>query len=99
MTRSGSWADAEMELGSEGLGEQGVFCIWEECKLLWPEGNHGRLCFPKIAAPASPILHALLQSDFATHPSKTWRLIFYSDVPWCASILIHCAGLLRILSI
>ena len=53
-----------------GSGRAGCICIQEECKLLWPEGKCGRLYCPKIAAPISPILNALLQSDHATAPIK-----------------------------
>lgn len=64
---------------------------------MWQEANCGRLYFPKIAIPISPIV--MFYIVILPCPNESWSLIFYSDVPWYASILLYCARLLRILSI
>ena len=70
MTRSWSLSWCRNRIRLWRSGRAGWICIREECKLLWPEVKCGRLYFPKIAAPISPILNALLQSDLATPPIK-----------------------------
>lgn len=60
----------EMELDFRGLGKQGVFCIWEGCILLWPEGKQWKVIFFSKISPIFSVLHVLLQSELATPPIK-----------------------------
>ena len=93
------WVNTEMELDFRGFREQAVFCSWEECKIVVTRGKLWQVLFSKDSCTSVSCPPCSATERSCHTPKKRQSLCFYNDEPWHASVIIHRAGLLRILSI